>query len=303
MSSLEPEAVIHPLLHTLKEAESRGATEIIKVFEGSQQIGLVVLHDGRMAWATGTRQRENFSSFLEKIGMITKERQKEIFGKFKTLGGTRELEEMLEETGLISRSTLRDCLKKQIQSALDSLIGTENVIIESMHSEINVNFNLLFHLNEVLPTNGQSAQSVNEEIFEDIDKSVLENEIYKDSLKTVLKNLASLSGYQYSFICNPEAKMLASHKSDSFTGNFEEMMAFSMPYIASTKSFLKESNMGKVEFVLLEHETGSLVAQWHNLNRDFFVAASFDKSGKPGVIRHKISEIIPSILHITVGGH
>ncbi len=303
MSSLEPEAVIHPLLHTLKEAESRGATEIIKVFEGSQQIGLVVLHDGRMAWATGTRQRENFSSFLEKIGMITKERQKEIFGKFKTLGGTRELEEMLEETGLISRSTLRDCLKKQIQSALDSLIGTENVIIESMHSEINVNFNLLFHLNEVLPTNGQSAQSVNEEIFEDIDKSVLENEIYKDSLKTVLKNLASLSGYQYSFICNPEAKMLASHKSDSFTGNFEEMMAFSMPYIASTKSFLKESNMGKVEFVLLEHESGSLVAQWHNLNRDFFVAASFDKSGKPGVIRHKISEIIPSILHITVGGH
>lgn len=303
MSSLEPEAVIHPLLHTLKEAESRGATEIIKVFEGSQQIGLVVLHDGRMAWATGTRQRENFSSFLEKIGMITKERQKEIFGKFKSLGGPRELEEMLEETGLISRSTLRDCLKKQIQSALDSLIGTENVIIESMHSEINVNFNLLFHLNEVLPTNGQSAQSVNEEIFEGIDKSVLENEIYKDSLKTVLKNLASLSGYQYSFICNPEAKMLASHKSDSFTGNFEEIMAFSMPYIASTKSFLKESNMGKVEFVLLEHETGSLVAQWHNLNWDFFVAASFDKSGKPGVIRHKISEIIPSILHITVGGH
>ncbi len=303
MSSLEPEAVIHPLVHTLKEAESRGATEIVKVFEDSEQIGVLVMHDGRMAWATCTRQTENFGSFLEKIGMITKDRQKEIFDEFKALGRAKELGEMLEETGLISRATLRDCLKKQIQTALESLISTENVLINSMDCEFNVNTNLLFCLDEVLSNKAQSAQSIKEAIFEDNNNSDSENDNYKNSLGTVLKNLASLSGYQYSFICDPEAKQLATHKSDSFTGNFEEIMAFSMPYIASTNSFLKDSNMGKVEFVLIEHEKGSLVAQWHNPERDFFVAASFDKNGKPGVIRHKISEIIPSILHITVGDH
>lgn len=303
MSKLEPETVIHPLLYTLREAESRAATEIIKVFEGSLQIGVVILHDGRMAWATGTRQTENFSSFLEKIGMITKRRQKEIFDEFKTLGGTRELGELLEEAGMISRETLRDCLKKQIKTALDSLIGTENLIIESLICKINVNSNYLFHLDEVLPETAQTAQPEKIAMLKDNNKSHSENDNNTDRLGAVLENLSSLSGYQYSFICDPEANLLASHKSDSFTGNFERIVAFSMPYIASTSSYLKRSNMGQAEFILLEHEKGSLVAQWYNLGTDFFVAASFDKSGKPGVIRHKISEIIPSILRITVGGH
>lgn len=298
MPSFESEEEASPLLNTLKNAENCRYTGIYKFFEDSEQIGVVVMHDGRVAWATSSRQIENFGSFLETIGMISKERQKEIIDQFKTLGKTRELGEVLEETGQISRETLRKCLKKQIQSALDSLIGTEKAIIRSTECEININTDLLFSLDEILPSISKSVQSTNEFTFATTDKSNSENFNDTNGLRAVLKNLSSLSGYQYSFIYDTNAKILASHRSESFPGNFEELMAFSIPCIISTNRIFKESNTGKIEFVLLEHDKGSLVAQWLNLENNFFVAASFDKNGKPGVVKHKISEMIPAILHI-----
>lgn len=303
MPSFESEEEANPLTYTLRNAEKSKYTGIFKVFEDSEQIGVVVMHDGQLAWATSSRQNENFGSFLETIGMISKERQKEIIDQFKTLGKTRELREVLEETGQISRETLRKCLKMQIQSALDSLIGNEKVVIRSMECEINVNMDLLFLLDEVFPNFVQSMQPTNEFKFATTDITNSENYNDTSGLVVVLKNLSSLSGYQYSFIYNTNAKILASHRSDSFPGNFEEMMDFSIPCIISTNTIFKESNAGRIEFVLLEHDKGSLVVQWLNIEKDFFVAASFDKNGRPGVVKHKISEMIPAILQIAAESH
>jgi hypothetical protein len=298
VSTLESEDVNHPLLYTLKEAEDTSWTGIFKVLKDSDQIGVVVMHEGRMAWASSTRQTENLGSFLEKIGMIPKERQKEIVDQVKALGKTKELGALLEETGLISSSKLRECIRMQIRTAVDSLIAAENIEIISEECEINVNPDFVFRMNEALPDKIVDASDYD---FSKSDYS--ENRKETNGLQNVLKNLASLTGYQYSFIYDLKAKVLASHKSDTLAGNFEEIMDFSISWIISSNTALNDSDMGRIEFILLEHDKGSLVAQWPNIDGNLFVAASFDKNGKPGVIRHKISEMIPAILHITGESH
>jgi hypothetical protein len=178
------------------------------------------------------------------------------------------------------------------------LIAAENIEITSEECKINVNPDFVFRMNEVLPNKIVDTSDYD---FSKSDYS--ENTKETNGLQNVLKNLASLTGYQYSFIYDLKAKVLASHKSDTLAGNFEEIMNFSISWIISSNTALNDSDMGKIEFILLEHQKGSLVAQWPNIDGNLFVAASFDKNGKPGVIRHKISEMIPAILHITGESH
>ncbi len=303
MSILDFEEVNHSLLFTLKEAENRRWTGLLKVLKDPDQIGLVVMHEGKMAWASSTRQTENFGSFLEKIGMIPKGRQKEIIDQFRTLGKAKELGALLEEAGLLSRSTLRKCLEKQIQEAVNCLLEIENIEIKRMECKINVYADLLFQLNEVLPDKFKSEHSDGLSTFDGTDFADSENGKDTNCLGNVLKNFVSLAGYQYSFIYDQENKILASHKSDAFPGNLEEIITSSLSCIISTNTSLKDSRIGRIASVLLEHDEGSLVAQWPYFERNFFVAASFDKNGKPGVIRHKISDMIPSILRITGESH
>lgn len=299
MFKSESEDVNHSLLYSLKKAEERRWTGIFKILKESAQIGAVVMYEGRIAWASSTGQSDNFASFLEKIGQIPKEQQKEIIKRFKILGKTKKFGELLEESGLISRPTLRKCLIKQIRSALDSLIGTENIVIRDIECEISVNIDLLFELKEILPCKFQSEQKGDVQTFE-IDE-IIGSENLNDSneLVKILKNLSTLAGYQYSFIYDLEAKMLASHNSNTFPGNLDEIMTLSISNIVSTNTTLCNSKIGRMEFILIEHDNGSLVAQWPNIERNFFVAASFDKNGKTGVIRHKISDIIPAIIQVT----
>ncbi len=303
MSILEPEVGNPSLLCRLKEAEDTSWSGIIKVLKDDEQVGIVVMYIGKLAWATSTKQIENFGSFLEKIGMIPKERQKEIFDQCLAVGKTRELGELFEKTGLISRETLRTCLEKQIQEALQSLTGIENVVIRNTDCEINANVDLLFHLSEVLPHKFEYCESENASAFKNTEEKDFANIDNDNGLATILKYLSSLTGYQYSFICDPDSNILASHKTDCYPYNLDEVIAFSIPFIISTTSSFLYSNIGKIEFVLLEHDKGSLVAQWSNLERSIFVVASFDKSGKTGVIRHKISELLPAIIHVAGEQH
>ncbi len=303
MPSIEPEDLNHSLRIILKTAESKRWSGIFKIFVTTEQIGVVIVYDGSVAWATSTKQTENFASFLEKIGLITKERQKEILDQYKILGKTKELGKLLEETGLISHTTFRTCLRKQIQAALDSFFRAEGLMVNPVECEINVNRDLMFRLNEVLSDSIQSVQPEIVTAFEPAETANTDNLKESIGLGEILKNLSSLSGYQYSFICDMEEKILASHKSDTFSENVEEIISSSAPYIISTSTTSNYSNMGKIEFVLLEYDKGSIVAQWPDFERDFFIAASFDKNGKPGVIKHKFSEMIPAIRGITGVSH
>ena len=95
---------------------------ILNAMKDSQQVGVVVLRDGHIAWAVSNTQTENFASFLERIGMVPKDRLDEVVLKYRSLGKSKKLGALLEETGLISHATLRECLKAHVSAAISSMM-------------------------------------------------------------------------------------------------------------------------------------------------------------------------------------
>ena len=57
----------------------------------AEQIGSVFMRDGHVAWAVSKNQTENFASFLERIGLIPKEKLSEIVARYKALGKAKKL--------------------------------------------------------------------------------------------------------------------------------------------------------------------------------------------------------------------
>ncbi len=277
----------------LKQSEEDRWTGILDVCKGQEQFGTVFLHNGQIAWAASKDQTKNFGFFLEKIGQIPKQRQKEIFEKFKALGKSSDLGAMIEETGLISRSTLRECLQGHIQSAISSVLDTSEITCKQRECNISVTPDLLFSLDEVLRPGPEEFEQQSSVTSQYPDESNCRTVV--DNLNNILENLSTLTGYQYSFICNSEAKVLTSHKSDSLPWDMDEILISSTTWIVSSASKLNELRIGRMDFVLVEHDKGSLIARCPTEENDFFIAASFNESGKPGVIKHKISEIITSV--------
>ena len=75
----------------------------------------------------------------------------------------------------------------------------------------------------------------------------------------------------------------------------EKPRAKAIEWINSSAMNAADGHFGKMECIIMEHGNGLLVTQWMDNERQCFVTGSFDKDGKLGVIKHKISELIPSI--------
>jgi len=97
----------HPFRDALKNAVEIRWSGILRAVKDSEQVGVVVMRDGHIAWAVSNSQTENFGSFLERIGMVPKEKLNEVVQKYRSLGKTKKLGALLEEAGLISHATLR----------------------------------------------------------------------------------------------------------------------------------------------------------------------------------------------------
>jgi hypothetical protein len=77
--------------------------------------------------------------------------------------------------------------------------------------------------------------------------------------------------------------------------NVDETAEKAIDWINSSAINAADGHFGKMECIILEHGNGLLVTQWMDDERRIFVTGSFDKDGKLGVIKHKITEMIPSI--------
>jgi len=283
-----------PFVDALKKTVDKEWSGILRVTKETDQIGSVFMRDGKVAWAVSKTQVENFSSFLERIGLIPKEKLSEIVSKYKALGKSKKLGELLEEEGLISHDKLRECLGAHISAAIASMMDDPLVLIEASHGEMVVDANLLFHLDEVLPDLCRGEEPVDASssgATPNEDQKQTEN---NDRIVDILGNLAVLQGYRYSFVSGSDGKLLALHRSEG-DQNPEAAVASATSWINSSATHSAGGELGKMECVILEHENGLLIAQSVDNEKQCFVAVSFEKDGKLGVIKHKISELIPSI--------
>ncbi len=288
MSGLDSEEMTPYLRDVLKQANEDKWSGILEIIRGAEQFGTVFLHLGQIAWAACKDQPKNLGFFLETVGMIPKQQQKEIFEKLKSLGKNVDLGLMIEESGLISRSKLRECLRGHIHAAISSLLDNGEITVQQKECNITVTPDLLFPLDEFLPSAGTDAGSQTQKFSQSLAEFDAKE---PDFGENILENLASLTGYQYSFICNSDAKVLAVHKADSFPWDMGAVLSSSAAWIASSAATLHELRIGNMEFILVEHGKGSLIARCSSGANDFFIAASFNENGKPGVIKHKISEM------------
>jgi hypothetical protein len=290
-----------PLLPALEMAAERMWCGILRVMHGTEQIGAVYMRDGSIAWAVSSDQTENFGSFLERIGMIPKEQHADIVNKYRALGKTKKLGALFEEAGLISHAKLRECLLAHIRAAITSLLNVSQVVVEAKYGEMNVDSNLLFLTSEIVPGKDLADQinvsqngSDYKHITDEASPATTEN-------NKALDKLASIHGYMYSFISGSDRQLLAFHKAADLTANIEETISATISWISASKAHAEQQHLAKMEFILMEHEEGSLNVQWSDVSPEYFLAAAFDKTGKPGVIKHKLNELIPAIHNIFTG--
>jgi hypothetical protein len=282
-----------PFIDALQKTAAAKWSGILRVTKEAEQIGSVFMRDGNVAWAVSKNQTENFSSFLERIGLIPKEKLNEIVRKYKALGKAKKLGELLEEEGLISHEKLRECLGAHIRAAIKSLMDDPLVIIEASNGEMIVDANLMFDLQELLSEN-QQVNDENPEIATAPSPTVSDNTDNNRSICDILETLSSLPGYRFSFVSGMEGKLPPLHKSDS-DPDPEATVVSATEWINSSARNCANGMLGKMESLILEHENGLLVAQMIDGERLYFVTGAFGKEGKPGVVKHKIAELIPSI--------
>lgn len=286
-------------LPALEKAAEKMWCGILRILNGTEQIGAVYMRDGNIAWAVSKYQTENFGCFLERIGMIPKEQHTDIINKYRALGKSKKLGALFEEAGLISHSKLRECLMAHIRAAIASLLDDNQVVVNAKYGEMNVDSNLLFLSSEVLPSRC-IADNFDKNISHDHSRHLIFDFTAATTRNNeVLEILATIPGYKYSFISGSDGKLLAFHKSDDLSSNVEESISSAISWINASKSNAEELHLEKMEFILIEYEKGSLNVQWSDVNLNYFIAASFDKSGKLGVIKHKINELIPAVHNIT----
>jgi hypothetical protein len=317
-----------PFIEALIKTVDKKWGGILRVMKNDEQIGSVFMRDGQVAWAVSNNQTENFGSFLERIGLIPKEKLNEIAIKYRALGKSKKLGTLLEEEGLISRTKLRECLRAHIRAAIASMMDDPEVVIAASHGEMIVDTNLMFLLNEVLPGHylaGETSEARPVDRSEADDAQFVEPGEVNDAqpvepgeandaqpvdvspeeflneaaapghvLVDILGNLATLPGYRFSLLSGTDGKLLALHKANADM-EVAETADLAVAWINSSAMTAANGPFGKLECLTLEHEDGLLIAQWTDNERQFFVGGSFDKNGKLGVIKHKVSEIIPSI--------
>jgi len=286
-----------PFIDALEKTVDKKWGGILRVMKEDEQIGSVFMRDGQVAWAVSRTQTENFGSFLERIGLIPKEKLSEIVNRYKALGKSKKLGTLLEEEGLISHAKLRECLRAHIRAAIASMMDDPEVVIKASHGEMVVDSNLIFFLNEVLPKYCNADEPVDDSFIASDHPENRDLTGDTEKLVDMLGNLAVLPGYRYSFIAEPDGNLLALHKSET-DSDLEEAVSSAIAWLNSAATHAANGHFGKMESIILEHEKGFLIAQSTNSERQSFVNASFDKDGKLGVIKHKISELIPSIRQV-----
>ena len=285
-----------PFFDALQKSAEKKWSGILRVTKGDEQIGSVFMSDGSIAWAVSKNQKENFSSYLERIGLVPRDKLNETVKKYKSLGKMKKLGELLEEEGLISHDRLRECLGAHIRTAIESLKEDPLSVIEASHGEMTVDANLIFDLDILLSGNSPGDEQVipagNEYAGED--NQGMGND---SGMNDLLGSLSSMPGYLFSFVTAGDGLLLAFHRSET-EPDPDPLMKWVKEWIDLSARHCAEGELGIMECLVLEHEKGIVVAQSTCGDRTSFVAVAFDKGGKLGVIKHKISDLLPSIRRI-----
>jgi len=278
-----------PFYIALKNAVEIRWSGILRAVKDSEQVGVVVMRDGHIAWAVSNAQTENFGSFLERIGMVPKEKLDEVIKKYRSLGKSKKLGALLEEAGLISHATLRECLKAHVRAAISSLMEDPGISLEARHGEMIIDASLVFLLSEVLQDSGDegSGASMEDETAPEEDFGQVDRQ---NNVPRALTALSALPGYQYSFVADMSGVIHALHMGDDVQVDVDNLVPPILPWLSIVCRNTPEIKMGRLRFTFLDCDAGSMYIRMIDDDNRFFLAVACDRNAKMGVAMHKISE-------------
>ncbi|MRR55249.1 MAG: hypothetical protein EG822_12205 [Deltaproteobacteria bacterium] len=289
----------HSFMVALKNAVEIKWSGILNAMKDSQQVGVVVLSDGHIAWAVSNSQTENFASFLERIGMLPKDKLDEVVLKYRSLGKSKKLGVLLEETGLITHATLRECLKAHVSAAISSMMDDPEITLQASGGEMAVDTSLIFLFSEVFPASEDQVFFENSLISRVQPDSVGKKEEPLPEERNVLQELAALPGYLYSVVSSSEGNLLACHVADGVTVDAKQQLPSLLVWLGASSLSSNELKMGKVLFEFIQSEQGSLFVHIVDAESSYFLAVACDENAKLGVVRHKMSELLPEVRKLT----
>jgi len=272
---------------------------ILNAMKDSQQVGVVVLRDGHVAWAVSNTQTENFASFLERIGLVPKDRLDEVLLKYRSLGKSKKIAALLEETGLISHALLRECLKAHVSAAISSMMADSEIILQARGGEMVVDASLIFRLSEVYPALQEDAHS--EVLLHTPEDSgtLVENKESLPDERAILQDLATLPGYLFSVVSDTEGNQLAYHVADGVSVDTKQLLPSILVWRGASTLSSNGLKIGKVLFGFVQSDDGSLFVHMIDAGSRYFLALVCDEKAKLGVVRHKMSELIPEVRKLT----
>jgi predicted regulator of Ras-like GTPase activity (Roadblock/LC7/MglB family) len=289
----------HSFPVALKNAVEVKWSGILSAMKDSQQVGVVVLRDGHVAWAVSNAQTENFGSFLERIGMVPKEKLDEVIQKYRSLGKSKKLGALLEETGLISHSTLRECLKAHVRAAISSMLADPGIILQAKGGEMVVDTSLIFLLGEVYPEPHEEVAPDGSLPVPDFSDAFGQKVEPQPEEQVFLQDLSTLPGYLYSLVSNIEGNLLACHLADGVPVDTKHVLQSLLDWLGASSRCSNELGMGNSLFEFVQSEKGSLFVHLVDTESRFFLAVACDEKAKLGVVRHKMSELMPEVKRLT----
>lgn len=285
----------YPFPVALRNAAQVRWSGILRAVRDCEQVGVVVMRDGHVAWAVSNIQTENFGSFLERIGMVPKEKLDEVVSKYRSLGKTRKLGSLLEESGLISHAALRECLKAHVRAAIDSMMDDPGIFLEARNGEMSIDAGMMFMLSEVCPEPDAAVDDV-PRFAPACEADGCAGEVARtEEGAEILEGLANLPGYLYSFVADLSGRIMMLHVPEGSSVNTDQVVPTVMEWISTSSLSSVEMDMGKVRFAFIQCETGSLFVHMTETETRHFLAVACNEDAKLGVLKHKISELLPAI--------
>ncbi|APG28081.1 hypothetical protein A7E78_09660 [Syntrophotalea acetylenivorans] len=283
-----------PVADALTSAVEIQWSGILRAMVAEEQCGMVVLCNGRIAWAVSDNQTEDLPFFLEQIARVPKDRLREIVNQQNAPGKSKKLGPVLEAAGLITPDIFRECLLAHIRSALASILENPLLVAQTSKAAIAADGGLTFSLGDALGSDEKESAAA----IAPTTSSVTEG-VSRDCNGEILENLALLSGYMYSFIANISGKLLAFHEAEHAEEQEDSVFTTVADWISISLKTASTLGMGPTQVAFMEGAGQSLLVQATDSERKHFLAVAFNEEGRLGVVKAKIAGMIPTVQTFT----
>jgi predicted regulator of Ras-like GTPase activity (Roadblock/LC7/MglB family) len=262
----------------------------VSLRSGSETVGLIILNRGRVAWAKSKDQKEDIAGFLWRLGRVTKEQLAAVRNRYQELGGRRKFGALLEETHFIREPVLRWCLLLHARMAIDSMLERRDAELTVRDGEIKAEEEMTFTLEEVMPkvheTEERNPGSSMDSRYGRWTNWNEENQ--------GLSDLEQLNGYLASAIVSGDGEVLAAHTK---SGNVDPLVlgVYLASVLEASSRAVKSTQLGSVNFVLLDCESGALVARWIDQNNKNLAVVLVGSDGQIGMVKHRINSMLQTL--------